>query len=434
MGTRSPPSAPLSSSQDATQGLQSDPCCPRSSLPVNLLNWLSAPTHPRLASLFTPAPAERKAGTSPSAKVREPRGLQETREARPRNSRHLQPGWKQPARPRGGPRPSGQKEVFPGSRPASDSEGEKQRRERANLPAPGGLSFQWLQVAWEQMPSSRGRQALGALGSETCVGGGGGERRREAGEPEKAPRRRGQGIDPRARLPTGTRTDLGAATFASCGRRCALWRRCPPGCRCRARGSCWDCSASCRRTAGPSAAPAPAASGGSSRWRWPRPWWPPDRVRRRAGPRGGSWGHRAGRAGKEGRPEGRGRGLGALSPAWDPSPSPRSAGPGPQMRPGRGGANAGSPRSCPPPPPRRSRDWGRGRGRGRRRSRRLPARPASRAGGRAGCLLPGQGMEGRCRPGPARWSAQSALGRTQSRTRAAPRPVPPLPPALGVHR
>ena len=127
----------------------------------------------------------------------------------------------------------------------------------------------------------------------------------------------------------------------------------------------------------------------------------------------------------------RGRGLGALSPAWDPSSCPRSAGPGPQMRPGRGGANAGSPRSCPPPRSRRILDWGRGRG--RRRSRRLPARPASRAGGRAGRLLPGQGMEGRCRPGPARRSAQSALGRTQRRTRAAPRPVLP-PPALGVRR
>lgn len=76
--------------------------------------------------------------------------------------------------------------------------------------------------------------------------------------------------EPRAGPATGTH--LGAATAASWARRCGPWRRCPPGCHCRARGSCWGCSASCWPRAGPSAAPSPAASGGSSRWRWPLPW------------------------------------------------------------------------------------------------------------------------------------------------------------------
>lgn len=92
-------------------------------------------------------------------------------------------------------------------------------------------------------------------------------------------------------------THLGAATSASWARRCGPWRKCTPGCRCRARGSCWGCSASCWPRAGPSAAPSPAASGGSSRWRWPLPWL------------------------LAGSPAtGRGAGGGALSPGGDPSP------------------------------------------------------------------------------------------------------------------
>ena len=54
-GTRSPPSAPLSSPQDATQGLQSDQCCSRSSLPGNL-HWTGSRLQHTLGSLLSPQP------------------------------------------------------------------------------------------------------------------------------------------------------------------------------------------------------------------------------------------------------------------------------------------------------------------------------------------------------------------------------------------
>lgn len=140
-----------------------------------------------------------------------------------------------------------------------------------------------------------------------------------------------------ARLPTVTHTDLGAVTCAFWGRRCALWRRYPPGCHCKARGSCWGCSASCWQRAGPSAAPAPAASGGSSRWRWPRPWWPREWVPGREGQKQGEPGalerkEAVQTAARPDRSRGRGglEGLGTevrvLSAHSDPSPSLLSLG------------------------------------------------------------------------------------------------------------
>lgn len=101
---RSSYSAPLSSSQEAIPRLQSDQCCPLSSFLVNLnpagSQGKHTPTH------FSCTSPRRAPGGDHHLPPRSesPAGFQEPwkpREARPRNSRHLQADWKQPERPRG---------------------------------------------------------------------------------------------------------------------------------------------------------------------------------------------------------------------------------------------------------------------------------------------------------------------------------------------
>lgn len=343
-------SGPLSASQDCDLGLQRARCCRLSSVLGNL-SWTGPQFAHTLHSSDT-GPCGGRAGVGGGittfTKVWKPkrfpgdRGGQvrpdtqksltppvrlEAATQTPRCCGDLSPAFWSPMLPPGDAETLRWKAILPGSQPAGDAGARGSGRRTGQL---AGSRQGWVFRGY-RLPESRfpaptgGRKALAALGRETRGWVGwiweteGGK-----GEPEEAPRRWGEGRGPRARLPTVTHTDLGAATCASWGRRCALWRRYPPGCRCRARGSCWGCSASCWQTAGPSAAPAPAASGGSSRWLWPRPWWPGEWVPGGRGRREGEPGTREregaaqtaarprGRVGR--RPEGVRRGVGALSP------------------------------------------------------------------------------------------------------------------------
>lgn len=58
---------------------------------------------------------------------------------------------------------------------------------------------------------------------------------------------------------------------SSSARISGLWRRCRPGCRCTAPASYRGFSAAGERSVGGRVAPWPAASGGSTRWRWQLP-------------------------------------------------------------------------------------------------------------------------------------------------------------------